>query len=108
MARWYPASDTGASLEVAAFAAGSEAPSVPGPLLRVPVGTNVSVSVANALEDTLFVSGLRDPATWDTLVVPPGKRATARDSSRAGPERSSIRAGRAGTIRYGRGARASS
>jgi hypothetical protein len=30
MARWYPASDTGASLDVAAFASGSDAPSVPG------------------------------------------------------------------------------
>ena len=82
MARWYPAADTGASLEVAALASGNDAPSVPGPLLRVPVGTSVSLSVANSLDDTLFVSGLRDPATWDTLVVPPGQRATAAFSAR--------------------------
>ncbi len=77
MAKWHPASDSGPSLEAALFAAGSEAPSAPGPLIRVPVGTIVSLSVSNVLDDTLFVSGLRSPTTWDSLVVPPGARVTS-------------------------------
>jgi FtsP/CotA-like multicopper oxidase with cupredoxin domain len=85
MSRWFPGSDSGASLEVAAFTENGAAPSIPGPFVRVPVGTTVSVSVMNGLTDTLFVSGLRDPVKWDSLVIPPGERGAARfTASRAG------------------------
>jgi FtsP/CotA-like multicopper oxidase with cupredoxin domain len=51
----------------------------------VPVGATVSVAVKNDLPDTLFISGLRDPAAWDTLVVAPGARtSTAFTASRPG------------------------
>lgn len=75
MARWYPAAADGPFLEVAAFAESGRAASVPGPLVRVPAGTAVAVRVRNALADTLFLTGLRDPERWDTLVVVPGAEA---------------------------------
>ncbi|HKP28142.1 MAG TPA: multicopper oxidase domain-containing protein [Gemmatimonadales bacterium] len=77
MSRWFPGSDSGASLEVAAFTEEGAAPSIPGPLVRVPLGTPVAVSVINDLTDTLFISGLKDPVKWDSLVVPPGARGTS-------------------------------
>jgi FtsP/CotA-like multicopper oxidase with cupredoxin domain len=47
---------------------------VPGPLIRVPVGTAVHTTVRNELGDTLLVVGLSGPMGRgeDTLRVPPG------------------------------------
>jgi FtsP/CotA-like multicopper oxidase with cupredoxin domain len=85
MSRWFPGSDSGASLEVAAFTEDGAVPSIPGPLVRVPVGTTVSVSVRNELPDSLFISGLRDPEKWDSLVLAPGARGSATfTANRAG------------------------
>jgi FtsP/CotA-like multicopper oxidase with cupredoxin domain len=85
MSRWFPGSDSSASLDVAAFTEDGAAPSIPGPLVRVPVGTTVSVSVKNELTDTVFISGLRDPAKWDSLVLAPGARGSAMfTANRAG------------------------
>ena len=77
LARWRPAADSGPALEVAAFGEVGRAPSVPGPLIRVPVGAEVVVTVVNRLSDTLHVTGLLDPRTADTLVVGPGATGTA-------------------------------
>lgn len=77
MARWHPAADDGPALEVATFGEVGRTPMVPGPMIRVPVGTNVSVSLTNRLTDTLLVTGLIDPRTDDTLVVAPGATASA-------------------------------
>ncbi|MEO8450572.1 MAG: multicopper oxidase domain-containing protein [Gemmatimonadota bacterium] len=76
-ALWYPAAEGGASLVTAAFGETGHAPSVPGPLVRVPVGTTVALTIANTLDDTLLVIGLRDPRLADTLVIPPGARRSA-------------------------------
>jgi FtsP/CotA-like multicopper oxidase with cupredoxin domain len=80
-ARWRPAADDGPALEIAAFGEVGQAPSVPGPLIRVPSGTTVAITLVNRLTDTLRVTGLIDPRTSDTLVVAPG--ATGRASFRA-------------------------
>ncbi len=69
---WRPSADDGPALEVATFAEAGKEPSVPGPLLRVPVGDSVSITLVNRLRDTLLVAGLRDPRSPDTLVVAPG------------------------------------
>ena len=55
MARWHPATDDGPAVEVPAFAEEGKAPSVPGPLVRVPVGTRVEATVRNELSDTLVL-----------------------------------------------------
>ena len=44
-----------------------------GPLIRLAVGGTVAVTLVNHLADTLLVTGLLDPRSPDTLVVPPGE-----------------------------------
>ncbi|MBK8247832.1 MAG: multicopper oxidase domain-containing protein [Gemmatimonadetes bacterium] len=77
-ARWFPSGNDRPSFEVAAFGEVGQAPSVPGPLVRVPIGVDVAIALTNSLPDTLLVTGLRDPRTRDTLVVAPGATATTR------------------------------
>ena len=82
MSRWAPEADSGPFLNVAAFAEEGERhrPQVPGPLIRVPVGTVLHAAVRNSLTDTLLIVGLNGAAGQgrDTLRLPPG----ARDSIR--------------------------
>src|SRR5690242_1819177 len=47
---WYPDSDSLHGREVMAFAEASRPPLVPGPLVRVPAGTTIALTVRNALE----------------------------------------------------------
>jgi FtsP/CotA-like multicopper oxidase with cupredoxin domain len=90
-ARWAPDADSLGVLEVEAFGEEGKAPSVPGPLLRVPTGTAIRLAVRNALPDTLVVCGLagRWCAGADTLRVAPGATAAAE-----------LRAGAPGTYVY--------
>lgn len=55
---WRPHGASGASLTSAAFAEVGRPLETPGPLLRVPVGTAVHVTITNALRDTMWVYGL--------------------------------------------------
>ena len=75
MGTWRPEADSGPAIDVAAFAEEGHAPTVPGPLIRVPAGTVVHATVTNALTDsTITVHGLfTHPATvGDSLVLAPG------------------------------------
>jgi FtsP/CotA-like multicopper oxidase with cupredoxin domain len=79
MARWYPGSQTGSWAAVSAFAEEGQAPRIPGPLVRVPEGTVIDVTLRNALPDsTILVGGLgTHPLPADSLIaLAPG--ATAR------------------------------
>lgn len=80
MARWYPETDSNAFVEVAAFAEDGQAPQVPGPLIRVQVGTTIRAAIRNGLPDTLLVVGLSGPAGEgrDTLRIAPGARDSVR------------------------------
>ena len=71
MARWYPERPGGPFVDVPVFAEEGKAPQIPAPLIRVPAGAVLRVSLRNALPDsTLQVSGLiRHPA--DSLVPEP-------------------------------------
>lgn len=73
MARFYPESDSGPFFTTAAFAEPGQAPLVPGPLIRLRVGTTLRAAVRNTLADTLLVVGLGGPAlgATDTLRIPP-------------------------------------
>lgn len=84
-AAWYPWGSDGQGLRAHVFAVPGERARVPGPMLRVNVGTPVRVRVRNTFPDTLVVRGLADrgPAPGGTagaaaflarapLVVPPG------------------------------------
>jgi manganese oxidase len=75
MARWYPEGVDGPHVDVAAFSEEGKAPSIPGPLIRVPTGTTISATVRNDLSDsTIWVVGLKArPAKPDSVPVAPGK-----------------------------------
>ncbi len=75
-ARWYPEGDSGGFVETAVFAEAGHAPSIPGPLIRVPTGTTVRLTVTNALPDsTIAVHGFvtRPAAAADTTRLAPGE-----------------------------------
>lgn len=85
MARWYPERPDGPFVDVPVFAEEGRAPQIPAPLIRVPAGTMLHVTLRNALPDsTLHVIGLRRHP-FDSVVpvpVPPG--ATHRFDFEAG------------------------
>src|SRR5215831_14982059 len=69
--RWYPEGEGGRVLDVAAFAEEGKPLSTPGPLLRVPVGTTVRVTIHNRLDKPLTVFGFGTTRGMsDSLVVP--------------------------------------
>jgi FtsP/CotA-like multicopper oxidase with cupredoxin domain len=77
MGTWYPHGATGPSAEMVAFGEVGRPLQIPGPLIRVPAGTDVIVSITNSLADsTLTVHGLVSrpaPAgASDTVTVAPG------------------------------------
>jgi len=55
---WYPEADSGPSMRAYAFGEEGEALQVPGPLIRVPEGTEIHVTLHNLLEATAVVHGL--------------------------------------------------
>jgi FtsP/CotA-like multicopper oxidase with cupredoxin domain len=73
-ARWYPEAEDGPNIEVQAFAETGKAPQIPGPLIRVPEGTEIRATVRNRLGLPLVVYGLhtRPGSPEDTLHVAPG------------------------------------
>jgi FtsP/CotA-like multicopper oxidase with cupredoxin domain len=59
LATWHPDGDQAPGAEVPAFAEEGREPRIPGPLIRVPAGTEVVIRVHNAVpRDTLVVHGL--------------------------------------------------
>jgi len=72
---WYPEADTGPSMKVYTSREEGKAPQVPGPLIRVPQGTAIRVSLRNLLPAEAVVHGLHqhpgDPK--DVVKVPAGE-----------------------------------
>ena len=77
---WYPEEDEGPGHQVYAFGEGGRGLSAPGPMLRVPVGTSIKVTIRNRiLGKPLHVHGLHDrPGSPTVLVVPSGETRTAQ------------------------------
>jgi FtsP/CotA-like multicopper oxidase with cupredoxin domain len=90
-ALWRPEGPDGPELPIYAFAEEGRAPQIPGPLVRVPVGTAIDISLRNSLRQTLRVYGLQDRPSdrVDSLELSPGQSTLIR-----------IRAGAPGTYLY--------
>lgn len=90
--RWYPDADDGPSVEVQALGEVGRPLQIPSPLIRVPEGTVLQVTLRNTLADsTLVVHGLqtRPAAGDDTVQIAPGQTRVIR-----------FPAGRPGTYHY--------
>jgi FtsP/CotA-like multicopper oxidase with cupredoxin domain len=77
---WHPEADDGIGLPVMAFRERGKPLLIPGPIIRVPVGTEIQISIRNLLEDPLVVHGFTTPAGADTVRVAAGE--TSRIHSR--------------------------
>ena len=70
---WRPQGERGAAVQVAAFAEEGKEFLVPGPLIRVPEGTTVALTLRNALTAELRIFGLCErPGNCESLTVPAG------------------------------------
>jgi len=83
---WYPEEKDGPGLEVQAFAEEGKPPQIPGPLIRVPEGTEIHATVRNSIPNaTLEIHGLHtrpgDPK--DMIKLAPGSTREVR--FKAGP-----------------------
>ena len=82
---WHPESGTGPTYAVAAFAEGKGALQTPGPLLRAPVGTEIRVTMHNALAKAMWVYGLEQGRGYgDSVQIAAGETrdALSRDHAR--------------------------
>jgi FtsP/CotA-like multicopper oxidase with cupredoxin domain len=77
---WYLLGDDERPGQIYAFAERGRAPEIPGPLIRVPVGTEISVTITNPTDSTLHVHGLsaRRTGLLDVVRVPPGETREVR------------------------------
>jgi manganese oxidase len=77
---WFPEEKDGPGHQVYAFGERGRGLSNPGPLLRVPAGTEIQATVRNRItEAPLTVHGLHDrPGAAAVLVVPPGETRKVR------------------------------
>ena len=85
-AQWYPESDSGPSVTIQAFAENGRAPEIPGPMIRVPEGTEIHITLHNTLPDSeVVVHGLhtRPTMTDDGVRIPAG--ATREVTFESGP-----------------------
>ncbi|HSA55406.1 MAG TPA: multicopper oxidase domain-containing protein [Gemmatimonadaceae bacterium] len=85
---WFPDGDSLPGRETTAFAEPGKSPVIPGPLIRVPAGTEVRLTVRNTdVPDTLRfeVPGLTQQpgaARPDSVVIPPGGTGELRFTAR--------------------------
>ncbi|HEX8946210.1 MAG TPA: multicopper oxidase domain-containing protein [Gemmatimonadaceae bacterium] len=69
---WHPEGENGRAIEVAAWSEEGKALSTPGPVIRVPVGTEVHATVHNTFDQPLRVFGLGETrGLSDSVVVAP-------------------------------------
>ena len=104
---WYPNENGRTSLLVSAFAEEGRAPQIPGPILRVPAGTEISATIRNALDHTIYIHGLAPRAEANMPPLPlPADLTTTSDSasvlevSSGGVRELHFRSGAAGSYYY--------
>ena len=73
-ARWRPESPSDSGIVVAAFAEAGQPPRIPAPLIRVPTGTWIELTVRNTLDSAVKLFGLAThPGTRDSLLLAAGE-----------------------------------
>ncbi len=71
---WRPNAPSELDVDVAAFAQAGRPASVPGPLIRVPAGTRLRITIRNTLAQRATVHGLQEhDGTRDSVVLAPGE-----------------------------------
>src|SRR5262245_38214570 len=76
---WRPDGDSNATIEVAAFAEEGRTLSAPGPLIRIPEGTEVRATIRNRLTKPIVVYGFGGPkGKQDSLVIQPNAMRSVR------------------------------
>ena len=77
---WRPLGRDSTGTPVMAFAEPGRPAEIPGPMLRVPVGTEIRATVTNRLDTAIVVHGLspRRAIPQDSLLLAPGQTAEAR------------------------------
>ena len=77
LANWYPEQEGSHNLPVYAFAEKGKSPQIPGPLLRIPAGTEVHAQIHNALPVAMFIRGLqaRDASNPEPVLIAAGATA---------------------------------
>ena len=84
---WRPDGDSGAARPVEAFAEEGGGLQTPGPMIRVPVGTRIDVTITNRLVKPMWVFGLGAKRGWladSALVAPNASRRLGFVASEAG------------------------
>jgi manganese oxidase len=89
LAIWHPDGDSLPGIAVETFAERGKPPQIPGPLLRVPRGTEIRASVRNSLERDTLTFHFSGADAADSLVIPPSQKRELR-----------ARAATAGTFLY--------
>src|SRR5688500_13984077 len=77
---WRPEGGSGPGLRVFAFRSDGGPPSIPGPLLRVPAGTELRITLRNSLDRPLLVRGLHahDGGSADSVDLAAGETREVR------------------------------
>jgi FtsP/CotA-like multicopper oxidase with cupredoxin domain len=78
MSTWYPEAEDGPFKVVEAFGEAGQAPRIPGPLIRVPLGTTIQTTLTNSLSDTIAVLGLQ--GRNDSIRLAPGESRQVRST----------------------------
>lgn len=90
-ARWQPEGETGPTRTVQVFVEEGRAPQVPGPLIRVPEGTEIHVAVRNRLADVARLHG---------MMTRPGDPGASAEIAPGAVREFRFNAGQAGTYFY--------
>jgi FtsP/CotA-like multicopper oxidase with cupredoxin domain len=76
---WWPGEDDKTHLLVSAFAEEGRTPQIPGPLVRIPVGTEVAATIRNSLDHTVYVHGLAPRASGSAKPAAPSDPSATND-----------------------------
>lgn len=77
---WHINGEDRPGANILAFAGADGQPTLPGPLIRVPEGTRLAVTVTNTTDSILVLRGISEQP-HDTLILQPGATGTARGSA---------------------------